>query len=396
MSFDHAALLEAVKKAAVLKYETRLEPISAGGIVCPPTYAGSTKKDPSHISFREGWVNGELKQIVLLDSVQSQANRVELAILEAAQSGVIAYPDIRICFNTLPDEPDYSVLQLSHRIYDAVLRACTLDEVAFPDSSIGKAVFNSRSVTATALFEHAPITLILGGWDSHSGGGPLVAKLPRLMTSEIIGLDAKRAEISSTKLDPMDIRKSSGELVQPENPREPWYFKIKANMIKGEKAVDPSAKGFGSVPASNDPRAAVISSAIQSASLSFTGLRQINFPDDSGERSPERDQAGRAVLAALGIYGLSAQADAGYLLRSRCELVPIEPPTLSVIGRSLSDSYEIELASDDAQSLLETACKHASTLGLIWRKEPLILDAQERLATLVQNSRAVAAVEDSA
>jgi len=37
------------------------------------------------------------------------------------------------------------------------------------------------------------MTLTLGGWDSHGGGGPLVAKLPRLITSEIVGLDAEQA-----------------------------------------------------------------------------------------------------------------------------------------------------------------------------------------------------------
>ena len=90
----------------------------------------------------------------------------------------------------------------------------TIDNVPFAQSGVGKAIYSARAVRATGLYTHAPITLILGGWDSHGGGGPMVAKLPRLITSEIIGLDAKPVARGAGKIDPMDIRKDAGPVYQ--------------------------------------------------------------------------------------------------------------------------------------------------------------------------------------
>jgi CRISPR-associated protein Csb1 len=128
------------------------------GLVYPPTY------DKGQHIFRPAWVNGEKREAVLLDSVQSQANRIELAILAAHRRGDLRYPDIRVDVKTQLGDERYSVLELSHRIYDAALRMCALGETLFPLSDIGRAVYQARADRASALFTHAPITLTLGGW----------------------------------------------------------------------------------------------------------------------------------------------------------------------------------------------------------------------------------------
>lgn len=335
---------------------------------------------------------------MVLDSAQSQSNRVEYAILDAIEREGFDYPDMRIEFPRPDNEPTYSVLQLSHRVYDATLRASILGGKLFPESAIGKAVYAARPATATALFKHAPITPVLGGWDSHSGGGPLAAKFPRLLTSEIVGLDAQRVEISATKVDPMDIRKGVAELVKSDNPAR--RFELKTPEPKGkDKAGDgrskekpgvPSDYGFGSVPATAAPRAAVISGAIQTSSISLSGLRQLRFPPNVGEPDPDRDAAGRAVLAALGLYGLLRQNASGYRLRSRCELIPIAAARLEVIGRTLEDVRSLDLDTDGAFKLLAEARALAKKHDLDWRKGLLKLTADERLAELVRRSREAA------
>jgi len=384
-------LLECVKSRSVIRYSVDLSPASPDGLVCPPTYAASKRGEPPYIAFRRAFVDGQQRDIVVLDSPQSQSNRVELALLAASRAKRIAYPDIEIAFPAQTAEPVYSVLQLSHRIYDAVMRACSADGKPFFDSEIGKSILASRLSTATALFEHAPITLVLGAWDSNGGGGPLSAKIPRLLTSEIIGLDAQRADISATKFDPMDIRSNVAELVPTNDTVRRFEIKGKAGKDKGKK---PSEFGFGSVPATAAPRAAVISGATQTSVLSCSGLRHISFPTVDGEVDPARDQAGRAVLAALSLFGLVAQNESGYLLRSRCELLPRDGGKLEMIGRTLKEVEVTELHTDTACDLLAAACKNAAAHGLKFRDTVMRLQADDRLQELVRRSRDAAAQGD--
>ena len=386
-------LLQCVESRSVIRYTVDLSTISSDGIVCPPTYAAAKRGEPPYIAFRSAFVNGEPRSVVVLDSPQSQSNRVELALLQAHRAGRIVYPDVEIRFpkDAGFHEPVYSVLQLSHRIYDAVLRACTLDGKPFFDGEIGKSILAARLPIATALFEHAPATLVLGAWDSNGGGGPLSAKIPRLLTSEIIGLDAIPANLSATKFDMMDIRSQVAELV-PTNDMV-RRFKIKGNAEKAgkEKAKKPSEFGFGSVPATAVPRAAVVNGALQTSVLSCSGLRHISFPNADGEIDARRDQAGRAALGALALFGLVAQNESGYLLRSRCELLPRDAGQLELIGRTLKDVETSTLDTESARNLLAEACRYAEDLGLKFREEVLHLEADDRLQELVRRSRDAAA-----
>ncbi len=312
-------------------------------------------------------------------------------MLQAHRAGRIQYPDIEIHFPPSLQEPVYSVLQLSHRIYDAVMRACTWNGEPFYKTEIGQQIARSRPSQATALFTHAPITLVLGAWDSNGGGGPNAAKLPRLMTSEIIGLDAQPVSISATKFDPMDIRSNVAELVGTRDPVERFEIKDGSARGKSAKSQRPSEFGFGSVPSTNQPRAATISGAIQTSVLSCSGLRHLAFPDAQGRVDGNRDQAGRAVLAALALYGLVAQNESGYWLRSRCELLPKDAGKLELIGRTLSDVVVTELSHGSAQTLLAQARAHAETHGLRFHPNTITLEADKRLQTLVERSRDAAA-----
>jgi CRISPR-associated protein Csb1 len=143
------------------------------------------------------------------------------------------------------------------------------------------------------------------------------------------------------------------------------------------------------------PRAAAISGAVQTSVLSCSGLRNLSFPDAAGEITAERNQAGQAVLAALGLFGLIAQNEAGYLLRSRCELIPRTAGQLELIGRTLEEAQAVHLDSDGACKLLADACAHAEGFGLKFRDHVLRLQADDRLVELVKRSRDAAAKGDS-
>jgi CRISPR-associated protein Csb1 len=376
----------AVAHKSLFRIVVRLKPANADGLVYPPTY-----DQGGHI-FRPAWIDGECREAVLLDSVQSQANRIETALLMAMEMGDIDYPDIRLNIRAGTGPEAYSVLELSHRVYDAALRMSRLDGVAFSESAIGKAIYSARSDSASALFEHAPITLVLGGWDSHGGGGPLAARMPRLITSEMVGLDAKAVTRAAVKSDPMDIRKDAGPIY--ESKRKERRFEIEKAKAAGRKVLKPSEIGLGSVP-HMAAQGAVITEAVQTSVVSCTAARRLKFEHPDGRFSPARDRAGRTAVLALALYGLLAQMDEGYCLRSGCDLIPMRNPELEVIGRTLEDVDTTPIDVDSALAALKAANNSAAQQGLRWRDGPLVVDADERLVTLVERSRNAAIAGDN-
>jgi len=369
----------AVAQKSIIRLIVNLKPANADGLVYPPTY------DQGYHIFRPAWIDGQERDAVILDSVQSQANRIETAILDTHRRGFIVYPDIELQVEAATGDELYSVLELSHRVYDAALRMSIVDNVPFAQSDIGGAVYSARTEKATALFTHSPVTLVLGGWDSHGGGGPLVAKLPRLITSEIVGLDAKKVQRAAVKFDPMDIRKDAGPVYRSNDP-DRQYETDSENAKDTKKVYRPSEIGLGSVPNTSE-RGAVITEAVQTSLVSCSAVRRLRFEQDDGSYDDNRDHAGQTATAVLGIFGLLAQMDAGYYLRSGCDLIPAQEPKLEIIGRTLEDIDTHPIDSDAAKKALDDSLAAAKEAGLEWRKEPVIALADDRLITLIERSR---------
>jgi len=385
MSELYSVISSAVAEASAIRVEVRLKPASVDGLVYPPTY-----EQGQHI-FRPAWINGEKREAVLLDSVQSQANRVEMAILDAHRRKRINYPDIELRIKANTGEESYSVLELSHRVYDAVLRTSTVEGIPFDKSPIGQAIYSARIEKASALYTHAPLILAVGGWDSHGGEGPLVAKLPRMLTSEIVGLDALPVQKAAVKFDPMDIRKDAGPLYISKDPDRLWEVdQDKAKQTS--KKYNPSDKGFGSVPSLSN-QGAVITEAVQTSVVSCAAGRRLRFEREDGSYEEQRDRAGQTAVVALALFGLIAQMESGYDLRSGCDLFPVHEPKLEVIGRTLEDINTHPITATEALKALEQALIDAEKQGLKWRKEKVMVEADDRLITLVERSRKAGKME---
>src|SRR6056297_3609255 len=91
------ALRAAVRDAQAIRLNLRLEP--AGGRhehVYPPTYPGEGRDAKPRHAVEDRWVNSEKVPCVVLDSVQSQANRLELALLQAVRAGDIRMPHLSV------------------------------------------------------------------------------------------------------------------------------------------------------------------------------------------------------------------------------------------------------------------------------------------------------------
>ena len=116
-----------------------------GSKVFPPTHSGGVYAWEKRRIGKD-----EVVQTVLLDSVQSQANRMEQALKQAypvdesASPPKCAIPLVRVDFNKHFADIGYvSTLDLPHRIADAIIRDSLLDGKKFRESAVGLAFVNS-------------------------------------------------------------------------------------------------------------------------------------------------------------------------------------------------------------------------------------------------------------
>ena len=162
--------------------------------VFPPTH--SVKDGETKYAFEKRRIAGAEIPCVVLDSVQSQANRMEEALLSAWEQKKLHFPVIGVDFSGDPELVDLgsvTSLQAPHRIADAILRdATSIDgKTLFRDLPAGKAFTEANIKNATAVYSLCPTALIFGVWDSTGPKGGLGAKFQRALTSEIASQSAK-------------------------------------------------------------------------------------------------------------------------------------------------------------------------------------------------------------
>lgn len=374
-----------VDSATALRFESQLLPVAgASSKVFPPTY------DQGKYALEKRLVDGQLVDCVLLDSVQSQANRIEQALLEAGVAGRLSLPRLSVSVG----DTRVTSLDAPHRIYDAIFRDSLLDGIHFRDSELGRRLLSASVGKASALLANAPNVLLFGGWDSHGGDGGAGTKVPRALVSEIYGVNSVLGVRTSSRIDPLAINLQAGPAYQSKDEAERWTLdpaKAKQNE-KGESLLfgkdgRPSEIGHGNIVPSIDVGGVTIAEAHHVAVLSLPQLRRMHFPDlNTGELSTERDHAAQCLLAALAVAGLALQSDSGYDLRSRCLLVPAKTPKLQLIGRTLEDIREFSLDSAAALALFADALKLAIAAGLEWNVEEVEMTATADLVELVRRS----------
>ncbi len=396
--------------AAAFRSRVALQPAGGPGTkVFPPTYAGGVyATEKRRVAGRE-----EPVECVLLDSVQSQANRMEEALQMAVDDGRLRLPLIEVDFDDyFPGEDKeeslrlldpvgkVSSLQAPHRIADAILRDSLCNGTEFRKSEIGRDIDRVSLRNATPLFELCPTALLFGMWDSTGPKGGLGAKFERAIVSEIVGIDAVYGVKTSSRIDPLGIQLNAGPVYLAADGGwsldESEARKDKGKPVKAGKDGRPSEVNHGNIAPSIEEKAGgvTISHAEQTIVISLPALRRLRFPPkgESWQSSPdqhERDKAARAVLAALGLCAAVLADESGLDLRSRCLLYPEEPLTWEVLDRGGTESFA--LSGDEAIELFHKAVEKATGLGLPWRTEPLVLTPSEDLVTLVVKSQRLAA-----
>ena len=400
-------LIDAVAGEAVAaRSVAKLQPAGGqGDKVFPPTYQGG------RYAVEERRVGDRVVVTVLLDSVQSQANRLEQALKRAWERGEVRFPLVVTDFTGAPDADiarlgRITALDAPHRIADAIFRESLLDGQRFHESDAGRRFRAARTTTATALFELCPTALVFGVWDS-TGLEPragLGAKFQRALVSEIVGFDANLGVRTASKLDPLPISAAvpvyeaadgwtvdEDEAVRDEK-GEPKLFKRAG--AERERPGRPSTINLGNVTPdiATDQRTrealaggATIAYAQQTTVLSFPALRRLRFPLADGSTSEEIDRAARGVLSALALAAVAYQRQEGYDLRSRCLLVPIEPASFDLVDGN-GETHPFSLDTDTARQIFEQAVAGARQAGLPWTEEEIVLTPSDRLLALVRKS----------
>jgi CRISPR-associated protein Csb1 len=372
-----------------------LQPVEGeGGKVFPATYSeGKYAEESRRLKVLDGENEVEKEvRCVLLNSVQSEANHAELALLNAVERGKITLPLIEVDFSEAnptfrKDLPNLTSLEVPHRLADAILRDSNLsDGTRFSKSSIALRWSRSNLWNATAVYELCPTALLFGMWGSPEKPGGLGAKFERAYISEIVAVDAiPVTQRFGFRIDPIAASKSVAVL-----PKSDGSFEVAPDKAKG--AQKPSELNHGNIIFDSKNGGVRCRFAEQTTVISLGALRKLRFPVD-GKSDVARDDAGRTVLAALGLCAGILVGERGLSLRSRCNLFPTEPRRWELLSLPGAAPTSFSITGEQALELLHQAVEAAEAAGLTWEKKKLTLKPTPELINLIRQSQEKQAAE---
>ena len=433
---DINKLKDMVAEGAALRRRQRLQPVGGpGDKVFPPTYPGEGRNAPPRHVYERRRLDGQDVWCVLIDSVQSQANRLEECLLEAIRDGLpIPYVEVDFSNAQLDGITRITSLDAPHRVYDAIFRDSMLEEKSqeggkdktnrksFMESEVGQRLARASAEDASALLEISPTALLFGAWHSTGQGGGLGAKFARCLVSEIMGIDVPVDELVNQRTGEINARtagRRTGSRI------DPLGVLRKVEVFKGEngwstteegaggnaKQVRPSEINHGNIVPSVQILGVTCDHAEHTFVLSFAALRRLRFgesekeknrgmagaresgqgdnDEDESEKKKDRDMAGRNLLAALGLVALVEQDARGYALRSRCDLVCDDRTPLELVNPD-GTTKDIAIDCAAAHALYKEAVKTAKDAGFKLPAEPLRLTPQEKLVDIVRQSQNLA------
>lgn len=336
--------------------------------VSPPTYRVDSKDAPPYVVEKRYTAGGELEDVVLLDSRQSQANRCEEELQRAIDDDRLAMPFLQLDVGTHDRAIRITSLTAPHRSRDAYFRdAQNADGTVFDKTPLGQALASVTPQDATALFLHSPADLVYGVWDSHRGLR-MATKFARAYTSEMIGHGAEAGVRAAGR---SDAYTSGARPVGGKN--GDWDPKAKGTRLSevGLGSIPPTMTGAGGVS---------VRTITRSATLSFAGLARIRVGTTA-----EGARAARAVLAALALVGdrLAFGAPCVFL-RSGCDLV-VRTETIEWVRRGgVVEAFDLRPSA--ALALFSYAVAQADAAGLSWATEPVRLEPQPKLQKVIDEA----------
>ncbi len=331
------------KRIPALRARTRFQPMGGpGDVLYPPTYVEGG--DPRHDRI----IDGQTEHCVLLDSVASQANRMEEALLP------YEIPRLEVTVG------DYHVSSLTapHRFTDVILRSCD----GYPSD-----VLLNRNLLE--IFGYSPNSLLMGIWHSNRKGAAGI-RIPRSMTSEIIGIGFADAPHVGGRLDPLPI--SSSSTVEIDDSVAGWKL--------AKKGVRPSEALIGSAFSKQGQiqrgRGVTVKYAEQITVISLTSLARLQLGDDV-----------TTALAAIGIAAATLASRAMWL-RSRCELLPESTLTWEFVGG------DEKITCDAPDQLLADVISYVKDKDLPWHGTTPLTPSEDLVKLVAEGQAAIGSGKD--
>jgi CRISPR-associated protein Csb1 len=353
----------------------------AGGplaAIAPAKYAARSGSVGTYV-ISSRYVDGEARKTVLIDSSQSQSNRIEQAIAQQILDGnpvLGRIPRLRVTYRQGDVESQFTDLDLPHRAYDAHIRAGFVAGQGTPvtASEAYRAARNSTPGDAWDLLNLSPVSLVFGSWDATRKARQ--GRWAAAVTGETVGIladqDLAPAVLGKggARVDPvgMSVQLAPKAIKAiAERQRDELSAGTYESFLKDGKG---STLGFGGIPPTLGQLGLVSCREIlRSRVLSFATLRQLRFG-----RGAEGDAAIRAALAALALDGI-ARADAELFLRAHCHLVE-EGPSVTELDRRHGQMESVSIPEPaEADDLLAAALDKASAVaGLDWHGQVFEVD----------------------
>lgn len=266
--------------AALVLREPLMPVEGTDGVLFPATFAaGDAFPGGYNIdTFADG------KNVCLVDSVGSQANRIEPLFTKGIYAELVPQVVVKA------GEKQISLLEAGHRAGDALVRCSELQ------AELHEAFKSVLKGNAEPMAKIAPTSLVFGVWDSRD----TQAKLPRILASTIRAFDVKKLT-RSAQFNPATSYVDENLLEEPAD-----------KATKDSYAV----RGFIHVPASASHGGVIATGGIRrDATLGLAALRLLSAASDT-----ERTLALRRYILGLSLTALTHHASS--YLRQGCMLVP--------------------------------------------------------------------------
>jgi CRISPR-associated protein Csb1 len=323
------AWAEDLRGPVALHLREELVPVEGeGAIVFPPTYAMDPKRDGPPYAIDK---LSDGTKVVQIDSVGSQANRIEPLFLRS-RPGTPENPLAKLVPQidvVVSDDLTVSLLDVGHRLGDALIRSSSLQE----EAERAFADFLQRG-DATAIAKLAPTSLVFGAWDSRGKG----AKLPRLVQSVI----------RAWNVDP--LRRSAQYVPAVDYAKLDVFSDEEKEKAEGNTKSPLAQRGFVHVPAVDKPGGVLVRGAIyRDVTVNLVALRQLG--------AKENGPALRCYVLGLALVAATEPQDG--FLRQGCLLTPNPDaaPSWSLVERTghrsgvgLDGSIALEYAKITAKS----------------------------------------------
>jgi len=272
---------------AALVVREHLMPVEGvDGVVFPATFAaGDGFKGGYNINTFGDPKDG--KNICLIDSVGSQANRIEPMFMREVYRGLV--PQIVI----QAGEHEVNLLEAGHRAGDALARCSTLQQ------ELQEAFLAELKGDCEPLARIAPTSLVFGVWDSRD----TQAKLPRLVSSTIRAFDVRKLTRGAVYIPPVDYTEL--DVFSEEDKKK----------AEGNNKSPLAQRGFVHNPASGAHGGVIADGGIRrDATLGLAALRHLHAGD-----SVEKTLVLRRYILGLALVAFTAQPES--YLRQGCMLV---------------------------------------------------------------------------